>query len=214
MSTTSAPFGFRLARQPGVHGTPRPFPLLSGYAVTLQQGDAVNLLGTIGTTSNGGTVGIATTDQSRTGTVSGVPVLGIFVGCEYIDSTGKPVKDKQWIASTATYGAADAIAWVIEGDQNEFEVQADGAIGTIEIGAQYDMIGFAAAGSTALGISPQMLNTTTGPLADDAQGQFQVLQFVEDGANTAGDTYTRVICRIANPQLGRAGRTAQNAAGT
>lgn len=214
MSTTSAPFGFRLARQPSVHGIARPFPLLSGYAATLQQGDAVNLLGTIGTSSNGGTVGLATTDQTRTGTVSGVPVLGIFVGCEYTDSTGRPVKDKQWIASTTTLNSADAIAWVIEGDQNEFEVQADGSIATIEIGGQYDMIGFAAAGSTTLGISPQMLNTTTGPVADDAQGQFQVIQFVEDPSNTAGDTYTRVIVRIANPQLGRAARTAQNAAGT
>lgn len=214
MSTTSAPFGFRLARQPSVHGTPRPFPLLSGYAVTLQHGDPVNLLGTIGTTSNGGTVGLATTDQTRSGTVSGVPVLGIFVGCEYTDSDGKPVKDRQWTASTATKDSANAIAWVIEGDQNEFVVQADGAIGTIEIGAQYDMIGFAAAGSSYTKTSATMLNTTTGPLADDAQGQFQVIEFVEDGSNTAGDTYTQVIVRIANPQLGRAARTAQNAAGT
>jgi hypothetical protein len=189
--------------------------LLSGYAVTLQHGDPVNLLGTIGTTSNGGTVGLATTDQTRTGTVaSGVPVLGIFVGCEYTDSDGKPVKDRQWTASTATFGSANAIAWVIEGDQNEFVVQADGAIGTIEIGGQYDMIGFAAAGSTVTKTSATMLNTTTGPIADDAQGQFQVLEFVEDGKNTQADTYPLVVVRIASPQLGRAGRTAQNAAGT
>lgn len=211
MSATSAPFGFRLARQPMVHGVARPFPLLSGYAVTLQPGDAVNLLGTIGTTSNGGTVGLATTDQTRTGTVSGVPVLGIFVGVEYTDTAGRPVKDSTWTASTATLDSANAIAWVIEGDQNEFVVQADGAIGTIEIGAQYDMIGFAAAGTK---FSAQMLNTTTGPLADDAQGQFQLLGFVEDAKNSQADTYPQCIVRIANPQLGRAGRVAQNAAGT
>jgi hypothetical protein len=212
MSATSAPFGFRLARQPMVHGVARPFPLLSGYAVTLQPGDAVNLLGTIGTTSNGGTVGLATTDQTRTGTVaSGVPVLGIFVGCEYTDSEGRPVKVDTWTASTATKDSANAIAWVIEGDQNEFVVQADGAVGTIEIGGQFDMIGFAAAGTK---FSAQMLNTTTGPIADDAQGQFQLLGFHEDAKNSQADTYPLCIVRIASPQLGRAGRTAQNAAGT
>ena len=211
MSATSAPFGFRLARQPMVHGVARPFPLLSGYAVTLQPGDAVNLLGTIGTTSNGGTVGLATTDQTRTGTVSGVPVLGIFVGVEYTDTAGRPVKDSTWTASTATLDSANAIAWVIEGDQNEFVVQADGAIGTIEIGAMYDMIGFAAAGTK---FSAQMLNTTTGPLADEATGQFQLLGFVEDAKNSQADTYPQCIVRIANPQMGRAARTAQNAAGT
>lgn len=211
MSATSAPFGFRLHRQPMVHGIARPFPLLSGYAVTLQPGDAVNLLGTIGTTSNGGTVGLATTDQTRSGTVSGVPVLGIFVGVEYTDTEGRPVKTDTWAASTVTKDAANAIAWVIEGDQNEFVVQADGTVGTIEIGAQFDMIGFAAAGTK---FSAQMLDTTTGPLADDAQGQFQLLGFVEDAKNSQSDAYPLCIVRIANPQLGRAGRTAQNAAGT
>jgi len=179
--------------------------------VTLQPGDAVNLLGTIGTTSNGGTIGLATTDQTRSGTVSGVPVLGIFVGCEYTDSEGRPVKTDTWTASTATKDSANAVAWVIEGDQNEFSVQADGTIGTIEIGAQYDMIGFAAAGTK---FSAQMLNTTTGPLADNAQGQFQLLGFVEDAKNSQADNYPLCIVRIANPQMGRGGRTAQDAAGT
>jgi len=211
MASTSAPFGFRLARQPMVHGVPRPYPLLSGYAATLQQGDAVSLLGTIGTTSNGGTVGHATSDQARNGTVAGTPVLGIFVGCEYTDSNGKPVKDTTWTTGTTTLDSANAIAWVIEGDQNEFIVQADGAVGTIEIGALFDMIGVAAAGTLR---SAQMLNTTTGPLADDATGQFQLLGFVEDGKNSQADSYPLCIVRIANPQMGRAARTAQNAAGT
>lgn len=212
MSSTSAPFGFRLAYNNGNDSAPRPFPILSGLAVTLQKGDAVNLLGTIGTTSNGGTIGLATTDGTRSGTVaSGVPVLGIFVGCEYTDSTGKPVKSDTWTTGTTTYGSANAIAWVIEGDSNTFVVQADGAVGTIEIGGQFDLIGHAAAGTLR---SAQMLNTTTGPVADDAQGQFQLLGFVEDGKNSQTDTYPLCLVRIANPQLGRAGRTAQNAAGT
>jgi hypothetical protein len=208
MSASNAPFGFRLARQPSVHGAPRPFPLASGYAVTLCMGDPVKLADTIG----GGTIDLATTDGTRTGTVSGVPVLGIFVGVEYTDAQGKPVKDNKWVASTATYGAAAATAWVIEGDQNEFVVQADGVIAKADIGTQCDLTGFASAGSTMTGISAATVSATA--VADDAQGQFQVIDFVEDGSNTAGDTYTQVVVRIANPQLGRAARAAQNAAGT
>jgi len=207
MSATNAPFGFRLARQPSVHGAARVFPIASGLAVNLFSGDAVKLVGTI---TGEGTVDLATTDGTRLGTASNVPVLGIFVGCEYTDSTGKPVKSNMWPTGTV---ASDAIAYVVEGDQNEFVVQADGQIILTDIGTQCNLTGFAApGGSTATGLSLQTVSAT--PIADDAQGQFQIIDFVRDGANDPGDAYTQVIVRIANPQLGRAGRTAQNAAGT
>lgn len=207
MSATNAPFGFRLARQPSVHGIARQFPIASGLAVNLFSGDAVKLSGT---TAGEGTVDLATTDGTRTGSVSGVPVLGIFVGCEYTDSTGKPVKSNMWPTGTVS---SDAVAWVIEGDQNEFVVQADGQIAAADIGTQCDLTGFGApGGSTMTGLSLQTVSAT--PIADDAQGQFQIVEFVKDGSNAPNDAYTQVIVRIANPQLGRAGRTAQNAAGT
>lgn len=207
MSTTSAAFGFRLARQPSVHGAARPFPIASGLAVNLFQGDPVKLSGTA---AGEGTIDLATSDGTRTGTIAGTPVLGIFVGCEFTDSTGKPTKMAYWPTGTV---ASDAVAWVVEGDQNEFVVQGDGAIVKADIGTQCNFsLGASPYGSTATGLSNATVSAT--PVADDAQGQFQVIDFVEDGANTAGDTYTQVIVRIANPQLGRAGRVVQNAAGT
>lgn len=209
MSTTNAPFGFRLARQPSVHGAARKFPIASGLAVNLFSGDAVKLTGTI---TAEGTIDLATTDGTRSGTVAGVPVLGIFVGCEYTDSTGKPVKANMWPTGTV---ASDAYAWVIEGDQNEFVVQADGAVAKTDIGTQADITLAAmqgTGGSTSTGLS--LLTISATPIADDAQGQFQVVEFIEDGKNTVNDTYTMCIVRIANPQLGRAGRVVQNAAGT
>jgi hypothetical protein len=210
MSASNAPFGFRLARQPSVHGAARPFPIASGLAVNLFSGDAVKLSGTA---AGEGTIDLATADGTRNSSVAGIPVLGIFVGCEYTDSTGKPVKTNMWPASTV---ATNAIAWVVEGDQNEFVVQADGAIAKADIGTQCDLTdifdGVIVGGSTMTGLSVMTVSAT--PIADDAQGAFQVIDFVEDGLNTAGDAYTQVIVRIANPQLGRAGRTVQNAAGT
>ena len=207
MSTTSAPFGFRLARQPLVHGTPRPFPIASGYAANIFSGDPVSLAGTA---VGEGTVELSTLDGSRTGTIAATPILGIFVGCEYTGSDGRPVKSPYWPTGTV---ASDAVAWVVEGDQNEFIVQADGAIAKADIGTQCDWVnGSSPYGSTATGRSYAMVSAT--PTASASQGGFQVIDFVEDGKNTAGDTYTQVIVRIANPQLGRAGRVALNDAGT
>jgi hypothetical protein len=73
------------------------------------------------------------------------------------------------------------------------------------------MIGVAAAGTLR---SAQMLNTTTGPIGDGSAGQFQLLGFVEDGKNSQADSYPLCIVRIAAPQMGRATRVAENAAGT
>jgi hypothetical protein len=207
MSTTAKGFGFRLARQPSVHGAARPFPIVSAYAVNLFSGDPVSLAGTA--TGEGG-IELATLDGTRGGTVAAMPILGIFVGCEYTDSTGRIVKSAHWPTGTV---ATDAIAWVVEGDQNEFEVYANGAIPKTDIGTQADWVeGASPYGSTSTGISNAMISAT--PVADGSSGGFQIVGFVENGSDTAGDTYTRVLVRIANPQLGRAARVVENDAGT
>ena len=210
MSTTSAATGFRLARQPSSKGYARRFPIASGYAANIFTGDPVSLAGVA---VGEGTVELSTLDGSRTGTIAAAPILGIFVGCEYTDSTGKPVKAAYWPTGTAQLSGTTAWALVLEGDQNEFEVQADGAIALADIGTQCDWVnGASPYGSTYTGLSLAMVSAT--PTASASQGGFQIVDFVEDGKNTAGDTYTRVIVRIANPQLGRAGRVALNDAGT
>ena len=207
MSTTAKGFGFRLARSPSGSGAARPFPIVSSYAVDLFSGDPVSLAGTA--VGEGG-VEIADLTGARGGTIAAMPILGIFAGCEYTDSTGRVVKSPYWPSGTV---ASDAIAWVIEGDQNEFEVYANGAIAKADIGSQADWVeGASPYGSTATGISNAVISAT--PTASASQGGFQIVGFVENGSDTAGDTYTRVIVRIANPQLGRAGRVALNDAGT
>jgi hypothetical protein len=210
MSATALGFGFRLARQPTVHGVARRFPIASGYAANIFSGDPVSLAGTA---TGEGTIELSTLDGTRTGTIAAMPILGIFAGCEYTDSTGKPVKSSYWPTGTAQLSGTTAWALVYEGDQNEFEVMADGAIALSDIGTQADWVnGSSPYGSTYTGISAAMVSAT--PTASASQGGFQIVDFVEDGANTAGDAYTRVIVRIANPQLGRAGRVALNDAGT
>jgi hypothetical protein len=208
MSATNAPFGFICARSTvGGQSFARKFTIASGYAVNLFAGDPVKM---IGTTTGEGTIDLATTDGTRTGTVASVPILGIFAGVEYIDSNGKPTVSNFWPASTV---ATSIVAYVYEGDANEFVVQGDGAIAALDVGTQADWTGFAApGGSTATGRSLATLSAT--PIADDAQGAFNILEIEGSPDNTAGDAFTKVIVRIANPQMGRAPRTAQNAAGT
>lgn len=208
MSATNAPFGFICARSSvGGQSFARAFTIASGYAVNLFQGDPVKL---IGTTTGEGSIDLATTDGTRTGTVSGVPVLGIFAGCEYTDAQGKRNVSAFWPASTT---ATDIVAWVYEGDANGFVVQADGAVAALDVGTQADWTGFAApGGSTVTGRSLATISAT--PIADDAQGAFNILEIERSPDNTAGDAFTKVVVRIANPQMGRAPRTAQNAAGT
>jgi hypothetical protein len=210
MSTTALGFGFRLARQPTVHGIARRFPIASGYAANIFSGDPVSLAGTA---TGEGTIELSTLDGSRTGTIAAMPILGIFAGCEYTDSTGKPIKSAYWPTGTAQLSGTTAWALVYEGDQNEFEVMADGAIALSDIGSQADWSnGSSPYGSTSTGVASCTVSAT--PIADNSTGGFQIIDFVEDGKNTAGDTYTRVIVRIANPQLGRAARVVENDAGT
>ena len=209
-TTLTSGFGFRLARQPSVHATPRRFPIASGYAVDIFSGDPVSLAGTV---TAEGTIELSTLTGARTGTIAAMPILGIFLGCEYTDSTGKPVKSPYWPSGTAQLSGTTAWAIVAEGDQNEFECYANGAIALSDIGSQADWAnGASPYGSTSTGISGAFISAT--PTASGSQGGFQIIDFVEDASNTAGDAYTRVIVRIANPQLGRAGRVALNDAGT
>lgn len=209
-TTLTSGFGFRLARQPSVHAAPRRFPIASGYAANIFSGDPVSLAGTI---TAEGTIELSTLDGTRTGTIAAMPILGIFLGCEYTDSTGKPVKSPYWPSGTAQLSGTTAWAIVAEGDQNEFECYANGQIILGDIGSQADWAnGASPYGSTSTGISGAFISAT--PTASGSQGGFQIVDFVEDGDNTAGDAYTRVIVRIANPQLGRAGRVALNDAGT
>lgn len=210
MSSSNAPFGFICARSGNGQSFARPFPIASGYAVNIFQGDPVKLVGTDGLNETNGTVDLATTDGARASACTS-PVLGIFAGCEYTDSTGKPVKSNYWPASTV---ASDAVAYVYEASANEFTVQCDGSIAATKIGSQTNTSGFntSSGGSTSTGRSTATVSATL--IGDDAQGQWTIVDFDRSVDNVAGDSYTKVVVRCANPQLWQAARTAQNAAGT
>jgi hypothetical protein len=180
MSATAAPYGFVPVKHPSGQNRAESYPIASAYGTSIFKGDVVKL-----DTTNGiilGTVGAA--------------ILGIFVGCEYIDATGKPVVSPYWPASTATFGSVAATAWIITDPATVFSVQANGAVPIAAIGDQADFV--AGTGSTISGASAEALNSTLGGAG--VQKQFRIIGLDGDVSNAWNDTYTKVLVQIAQSQ--------------
>jgi hypothetical protein len=89
---------------------------------------------------------------------SGIGAAGVFVGCEYVDSTGQ-VQHSQYYPS----GALNAVAYIVDDPNVLFQAQLDGVSGQDDVGT---ITGFAAAqnattsGNTATGNSTMALDAT------------------------------------------------------
>ena len=101
MSSTSAPFGFRPSYHNSGQMRPKAYTIASTYAANIFQGDPVKL-------TDAGVIQLGTSDGTRSGTVDGISLLGIFGGCQYNDSTGRPVVSPFWPTGTT---ATDIVAW-------------------------------------------------------------------------------------------------------
>ena len=74
MSATSAPFGFRASYHNSGQIIAKAYTIASGYAQNVFQGDPVKL-------HNDGVIQLGTNDGTRSGSVDGISLLGIFAGC-------------------------------------------------------------------------------------------------------------------------------------
>ncbi len=145
------------------------YKIASAYGADLFTGDAVIL--------TSGRVNIAAQDSAV--------ILGIFAGCQFLDSSGVPGGrwSPYWPTGTVTTGSADAIAYVYDDPGIVYRVQA--SVGTAYVdtthkGGSYDMIA-THAGNAVTGISGQELN-----LGDTGSTQFQVLGLIDEVGNAAG----------------------------
>ena len=106
MSTTSSPFGIRAVYHPsGVIRTETFYPSTIP-ASACYKGDPVKLTG------DGDVVGIAAANDA---------IIGIFDGCRYTDSTGKPTYSPYWPAALS--GVTNMEWYVITDQATEFEIQ-------------------------------------------------------------------------------------------
>jgi hypothetical protein len=178
--TVTAPYGFQpINRYDGMPyaGATRQLPLATGTAI--YNGQPVEL-------DVGGVVGAATS-------LTAGAKLGVFVGCQYTNSSGQTVQ-AQYYPGT---GVTNAIAYVVDDPVAVFKVAVTAANGTIATVTQ------AAVGTnvTALANTPSAITgdaatsiLSTSPAAD-ATFPFRIIDVVKDTAVTA-TTFCEVIVKI------------------
>jgi len=154
MALTAAPYGLRpVKRADGM-----PYAGATSQFLIDPAGEATNLFyGQVVHIGADGYIALSTATGAD-GTTNAFPAgttltgsLGVFVGCEYVNSSGQLVQAQYYPSGTSN---GDAIkAYVVDDPNVLFQVQADGAMDQSDIGANTF---FAAAQSTSTG------STTTG----------------------------------------------------
>lgn len=190
MLSTSAPFGFRPSFHNSGQMRPKAYTIATGYAANIFSGDPVKLV-------DAGTIQLGTSDGTRTGTVDGISLLGVFAGCEYTDSLGKPVVSNFWPTGTA---ATNIVAYVFDDPETLFDVEyANPAVGTsvqASVGEECDWVPTAPGGSTSTGLSATKL---TAEMA--TSGQFQITGFHLFPNDSLTDAYVTATVRINEHQF-------------
>jgi hypothetical protein len=191
MSSTSAPFGFRASFHNSGQIRPKAYTIASTYAANIFSGDPVKLV-------DAGTVQLGTSDGTRSGTVDGILLLGIFAGCEFNDSLGKPTVSPYWPSGTT---ATNIVAYVYDDPETLFNTQYSnpGTPGTTTmqtaVGEEMDWVVASPGGSTSTGLS-----TTQIGVIQATSGQFQMTGFAGDINDSLTDAYIVAIVRINEHQ--------------
>lgn len=185
MSAISAPFGFRPSYHNSGQMRPKAYTIASTYAANIFSGDPVKL-------TDNGVVQLGTSDGSRTGTTDGVALLGIFAGCQYIDSLGKPTVSPYWPSGTT---ATEIVAWVYDDPETLFEVQYNnptpGTTIQADVGEECDWTVASPGGSTRTGLSNTRLSAVVA-----TSGQFQITGTGTQVFDDITDAFVVVTVRI------------------
>ena len=185
MSATNAPFGFRPSYHPSGQMRPKAYTIASTYPANIFQGDPVKLV-------DAGTVQLGTSDGTRSGTVDSISLLGVFAGCQYIDSLGKPTLTPFWPTGTT---ATDIVAWVYDDPETIFQVQynnpSSGTTVQTAVGEECDWTVASPGGSTATGLSNTYLTAI-----QSTSGQFQITGWALNINDALTDAYIVATVRI------------------
>ena len=175
-------FGLRPSRQ--LNGSPfinaqNRYRIASGNSTSIFQGDLVKPLAS-------GTI-------SRAVAGADTPVVGVFNGCFYTDpTTQKPTFSNFYPQST---NASDIVAFVIDGPDTVFEINADAVFAVADLFNNYSINN--ASGSTATGISLVQLDVSESGTA----GTFvvQAIDISQDpNNNDVATSNANIMVRINN----------------
>lgn len=192
--TISAPYGFKpINRFDGLPyaGATLQYPVTSGQAIYF--GDTVKIVA-------GGTI-------SQSGATTTGTIVGVFVGAQYVNSSGQTVQAQYVPAS----GVTNPIAYVVVDPTASFKVAVTTTGNTsVVTGANATIVGTNVAqtsytaGSTATGDSVAAVVLPATGLGNATTLPFRVVAVVPDTAyaNATGVLfYPEVIVKINNPQL-------------
>lgn len=190
--TVSAPYGFlpvnRIDGMPYA-GAIQQLPVTSGQAI--YYGDSVKVVA-------GGTI-------SRSGATTTGTIVGVFVGCQYVNSMGQTVQAQYVPAS----GVTNPIAYVVVDPSAAFKVAITTTGSTTTVtGANSTIIGCNvaettwAAGSTITGDSIASVVLPANAAGDTTTLPYRVIAVVPETAYVSGGVtiYPEVIVKINNPQ--------------
>jgi hypothetical protein len=189
--TVSAPYG--LAPINRVDGMPyagaiRQIPITASYGTAIYNGDVVKLV-------TGGTV-----EKSAIGAnVTAQPTLGVFVGCQYVNSSSQTVQAQYYPT-----GVTSAIAYVVLDPQAAFKaaVTTSGNTSVVTsvtravVGTNMEIA--TGSGSNVTGNSG--LSVVSGSAANTAILPVRVIDVVPETALNATN-FTEVIVKLNQPQL-------------
>ncbi len=192
MATTAAPYGLRPVKRadgmPYAGATSQYLIDPAGEATNLFYGQVV-IIGADGYIALATGTGSDLTTNSISGT-TGVGAIGVFVGCEYVNSSGQLVQAQYYPSGTANGGTIKA--YVVDDPNVLFQAQLDGSGAQTIIGTNTF---FAAAqststGSTSTGNSTSALDATV----QTAAAAFRIVAHV----SPASDAFPDVLVKF-NP---------------
>lgn len=190
--TVSAPYGFQAVNR--IDGMPyagaiQQLPVTSGQAI--YNGDTVKVVA-------GGTV-------SRSGATTSGTIVGVFVGCQYVNAQGQTIQAQYVPAS----GITNPIAYVVVDPSAAYKVAVTTSGSTTTVtGANATIVGTNvaqtawAAGSNISGDSIGAVVLPADGAGDATTLPFRVVAVVPETAYVSGGVtiYPEVIVKINNPQ--------------
>lgn len=192
MATTAAPYGLKPVKRadgmPYAGATSQYLIDPAGEATNLFYGQVV-IIGADGYIALATGTGADLTSNSISGT-TGVGAIGVFVGCEYVNSSGQLVQAQYYPSGTANGGTIKA--YVVDDPNVLFQAQLDGTGAQTVIGTNtfFATAQTTSTGSTATGNSNSALDATV----QTAAAAFRIVAHV----SPASDAFPDVLVKF-NP---------------
>jgi hypothetical protein len=186
----SNPYGFKPVNR--IDGLPyagaiRQIPIASNYNTAIYNGDPVYI-------AVGGTIAKSSTSGSE---VTSATIAGVFVGCQYVNSSGQTVQAQYYPGTSVT----NAIAYVVDDPMAAFKVAvayANGTVTTVQENAVgTNMSYYVGTGSTTTGDSGAWVTAASGNSTSTLP--WRVIAVVPD-TNVTSTTFCEVIVKINTQQ--------------